>query len=109
VKIDNLKMSNKPTKRIRKKTLAKRSRFDQMYCSGNNTIQEAKEEIFKVSGIPPGCQRFIFNGEELESNKTFEYYNIKENDLLHIILTKKTYVKEFTLAQSRLVISHEYH
>ena len=50
------------------------------------TIEEIKVEIEKIDGIPIHQQRLVFNGKELQDTKIVESYNLKPNDMIHIVL-----------------------
>ena len=50
------------------------------------TIEEMKVEIEKIDGIPIHQQRLVFNGKELQDTKIVESYNLKSNDMIHIVL-----------------------
>lgn len=50
------------------------------------TIEEFKLVIEKLDGIPPHQQRLIFNGKEMQDTRTVESYNLKINDMIHIVL-----------------------
>ena len=49
-----------------------------------------REDIAKLicdkEGIPPDMLRLIFNGKQLEYDKTLNDYNIKREDVLHVVL-----------------------
>ena len=52
----------------------------------SDTTENLKLKIQKIEGIPPDQQRIVFDGKQLEDNKTIEDYKIKEGCILHIVL-----------------------
>ena len=50
------------------------------------TILEVKEKINVRQGIPLDQQRLLFNEIILEDDKTLDYYNIKENSIIYLLL-----------------------
>ncbi len=48
----------------------------------SDTIEEVKEKIFFLEGIPTNRQRLLFASEELEDDRTLADYNIQLSNLL---------------------------
>jgi len=54
--------------------------------SPSATVYDLKEVITVKEGILPDQQRLIFAGKQLEDNRKLIFYNIKDQDTLHLIL-----------------------
>ncbi|KAL3104931.1 hypothetical protein niasHT_028463 [Heterodera trifolii] len=52
----------------------------------SNTIEEIKAKIERIERIPIRQQRLIFTGNQLEDERTLEDYNIRDGDMIHLIL-----------------------
>ncbi|KAK6202768.1 ubiquitin-related domain-containing protein [Scheffersomyces amazonensis] len=50
-------------------------------------IIRIKETMEEKEGIPPAQQRFIFNGTQLDDEKTVEESGIQAGSSLHLVLT----------------------
>ena len=52
----------------------------------SSTIEDLKEKICDSERIAASSQRLIFEGKQLEDNKTIADYNIKNESTLHMVL-----------------------
>ena len=55
-------------------------------CHNYKTIDYAKSLIQKQLGFAPDEQRLIFEGKQLEGNRTLSDYNIKPGSTLHLAI-----------------------
>merc|ERR1712159_836037 len=58
-----------------------------------DTVEDMKSMIHALEGIPPGRQRLIFAGKQLEDDCTVEGYNIHDGATLHIVLRLRAPVR----------------
>ena len=49
-------------------------------------VSELKEMIEKQDQTPFDQQRLVYNGKQLEDERTLDYYNITQDTVVHIIL-----------------------
>ena len=49
-------------------------------------VSELKNMIEKIDQTPFDQQRLVYNGKQLEDNRTLDYYNIQKDTVVHIIL-----------------------
>lgn len=54
--------------------------------SKEDTIASLKDKIQEKQGIPSDQQRLIFNGKQLEDDKTMNDYNIEDSANIHLVL-----------------------
>lgn len=55
-------------------------------CSKSTTIKIVKQWLEDYEGIPVHLSIFIYNGKPLDDDDTMEYYDIKNNDTITVIL-----------------------
>ncbi|KAF5491585.1 Ubiquitin-60S ribosomal protein [Colletotrichum siamense] len=49
------------------------------------TVGELKALYYEWEGVPPEAQRLIFQGSQMEDNRTLASYSVKDNDLIHFV------------------------
>ncbi|XP_033222186.1 polyubiquitin-like [Belonocnema kinseyi] len=60
----------------------------------SDTIQEIKAKIQEKDGFNPKHQYLLFEGEELENEKSLSDYNIRTKSTLHLVLTSDANLDE---------------
>lgn len=79
-----------------------------MHCP-SNTVNDLKIKIFFNESIPPDSQRLIFEGKQLEDNRTLFYYNVKYESILHLVLRLRGGgLKEYHLSDSLFDPKYDY-
>jgi len=53
---------------------------------GNDSVDVVKSKLQEAEGIPAEQQRLILAGQQLEDEKTMEYYEIGSGSILHLVL-----------------------
>ncbi|KAJ7126170.1 ubiquitin-related domain-containing protein [Mycena epipterygia] len=56
-----------------------------LQVSLNEPVLLLKQQIEKKGGLPPYLQRFVFRERHLEDSRSLSDYNIKEDDIVHLI------------------------
>ena len=70
---------------IKVKTLT--GREIEMNVEGTFLIQQVKEKLEELEGIPPPQQRLIFNGRQMLDDKSLDELDIKQGCTLHLVLS----------------------
>lgn len=51
-----------------------------------DTVEQIKTSIEKIEGIPSNNQRVIFDGINLQDEKSLSFYNIPDKSTLYLLL-----------------------
>jgi len=75
------------------------------------TVSEVKDAIERIDQTPFDQQRLVYNGKQLEDERTLDYYDIKQDTVVHIILRirggmfhETSARKDFELVQWEVVV-----
>ena len=52
----------------------------------SDTVLDVMDKIQEKKGIPPGQQRLIYGGKQLEEDRTLLDYGISDGDIIHLVL-----------------------
>ena len=51
-----------------------------------DTVAQLKQKIHDKDGVPPTQQRLVFNGKELDDDKSMADYQMEEHSTVHLVL-----------------------
>ncbi len=51
-----------------------------------DSVESLKEQVQQMEGVHPDLQRLVFNGRQLESEKTLESSNLLNESIIHLSL-----------------------
>ena len=53
----------------------------------NDNVYVIKQKLFTTDGIKEKYQRLLYHGILLKNNNNIKYYNIKEGDTIHMLIS----------------------
>ena len=76
-------------------------------CFTNTTIEQVKNMIQIMEGIPPNQQRLIIAGKQLEDGRTLSYYNLllQNEECLHLVLRLRGVMQIFVKTLTGKIIT----
>lgn len=54
--------------------------------NGSDTVEVLRERVQEAEGIPPGQQRLVFRGSQLEDGRALSDYRVTTGSVIHLIL-----------------------
>ena len=53
----------------------------------NDNVYVIKQKLFRTDGIKEKYQKLLYHGILLKNNNNIKYYNIKEGDTIHMLIS----------------------
>ena len=57
-----------------------------LIIGADNTVEDLKTLLNNQSNIPVDQQRLIFSGKQMENDRTMDYYNVRYECTIHLVL-----------------------
>ena len=57
-----------------------------LIIGADNTVEDLKTLLNNQSNIPVNQQRLIFSGKQMENDRTMDYYNVRYECTIHLVL-----------------------